>query len=227
MARKLPAKKATPTKRRPIAIDTPGPREPDDPFEEVEPLTQQILQHHRSSNAATVEARAEQGRLLVEVRQTIPHGAWGSYIAHKLPYSRGTADRAVDLHHFSENHPDVFALLRPIGLTIALFLIDRPVRELEAFLSRPHLVPSLGVTKTPASMDLPQVMEVLFGQPEHEDLAERLLTRSRRAGRRAIAEIQALIEHREAFDPDDVADLYDDLLHAVVELGVTYGLEKS
>ena len=160
-------------------------------------------------------------------RQTLPHGAWLPYCERKLPYSRGTAERAIELHHFEDNHPEIFALLRPVGLTVAMFLIKRPVTELKAFLSKSHLVPSLGVVKTPAAMDLPQVMEVLLGAPKSEDLAEVLLTRSRRAGRRAIDEIHALIDHRDAFDPDDVADLYDDLLHAVVELGVAYGLEKT
>lgn len=202
----------------------PRPRKRD-PFGGVATVTQAILQHQRATNAVTLDSRAEQGRLLLEARAGIPEGSWRIYIATKLPFSRGTADRAVELYFFRERHPELFDQLRAVGLTMAYFLVRRPVAELGPFLSRAHHVPSVGASKTPSAMSVEQAMEVLLGTPEEPDPARDALSRSRRAGRQAIAQIRALIDHRDAVDPEEVADLYEDLVEALTELGAAFGLE--
>ena len=123
-----------------------------DPLEtpEVEALTQQILQHEATANSGSVQARAEQGAALLAVKAEIPHGSWLTYLQKKVPFSRRTADRAIDLYHFREGHPAAFAKLHPIGLTKADLLLKLPVPQMVAFLSKPHPVPSAGATKTPS-----------------------------------------------------------------------------
>lgn len=236
MPRKLPQSRRAPKAPKPVPnpntvekVSEPSQgkltRQPADPFEEVEPLTQQILQHQRVANQKRVQARAEQGRLIVEVRQTIPHGSWLDYVAHKLPFERSTADRAVDLYHFRENHPALFAQLEPVILSVAHFLIKRPIAELEAFLGQSHVIPTTGATKTPAAMTLSEVVAVFHQEPGDDDPRTTLLRRYRSASRRTIGEIQTLIANRHALDPDDVAEIYEDLLHALAELAHHFELE--
>ncbi|MEQ9320688.1 MAG: DUF3102 domain-containing protein [Polyangiaceae bacterium] len=196
-----------------------------DPFDEVEPLTQEILQHQRAANIKSVASRAEQGRILVDVRQTIPHGSWLDYVTQKLPFERSTADRAIDLYHFRENHPAVYAELEPVLLSVAHFLIARPVSEVAAFLATTHVIPGTGATKSPSAMTLPEVLAVFRQEPAARGPHQALLRRYRKAGRNAVDEIHSLIANRHALDPDDVTDVYDDLLHALAELAHHFDLE--
>lgn len=215
-----------PRTRAPSRRPVPKPKRRGASFAELAPLTEAILQHQRASNTSQVARRAEQGRILLEARGKLPRGRWRKYLETKLPFSRSTAERAIELHYFRERNPALFEKLCPVGLTMALLLIDRPVPEVEAFLRQAHRIPSLGVRKTPTAMTVAQAMEVLVESPDPPAPARLALTRSRRAGRRVITELRSLIEHRDAVDADDVAALYDDLVGALAELGVAFGLER-
>lgn len=199
-----------------------GPRR--DPFADAEEQTQAILQHERAVNAATVAARAEQGRLLLEARARIPHGSWRAYVATKLPISRATADRAIDLFHFRERHPELFEKLRAVSLSVAYLLIDLPVDELATFLGKAHPIPKLGVSKTPSAMHVSDVMEVLWGGRDRREGPDVIL-RSRRASRAAIREIQNLIDQRDRVEVEAVAELYEELTRALAALGAAFELE--
>ena len=46
-----------------------------------------------------------------------PHGEWLFYVQDRMPLSSSTAKRAIQLYAFSQSQPELFATLRPLGLT--------------------------------------------------------------------------------------------------------------
>jgi Protein of unknown function (DUF3102) len=213
-----------------LPIDVPPPQDSDEEAiesPEVQQLTGDILQHHATAGRAAVAARAEIGRLLLEVRSRIPHGAWLPYLQRKLPFSLSTAHRAIQLHHFRNNHPALFKQLEPLGVSKAMRLAKRPVAEVAAFLAQPHVVPATGAKKTPLQLSYVELLAALDPPKRSRHPGDAILDGYRRSGRRFIRDIATLIEHRQLLDRDDVTDLYDDLLYAVSELATAFDLETD
>ena len=123
-------------------------------------LKAEILQRVAAANSDAVLARAEVGKLLVEVKAELKHGEWRFWLNDEMPLSEATAKRAIQLWHLSQSDPDTFEALRPLGLTKSYKLMGMAPAERDAFLSQAHEVPGAGV-KTPLAMNFDQMMLVL------------------------------------------------------------------
>ena len=202
-----------------------------DPFADpiIEQLTGEIRQHHAEAHRQSVEARAENGRRLLEVKQRLKHGQWHAYLETEVPYDRKTADRAIHLYHYRQSHPERFEQLTVMGLTKAYLLIKLPPSELEALLKGTHHVPLTGAEKPLRLMSKNELMSVLF-PPKKEPEPVQALTRGYRSATKAlIAQLVRLIDHKQllAASRDSLVDLYDDLLHTLSRFSLAFALDDS
>ncbi len=141
-----------------VGVVTPPPVPEDDSVLGL--LKAEILQRVAAANSDAVLARAEVGKLLVEVKAELKHGEWRFWLNDEMPLSEATAKRAIQLWHLSQSDPDTFEALRPLGLTKSYKLMGMAPAERDAFLSQAHEVPGAGV-KTPSAMNFNQMMLVL------------------------------------------------------------------
>lgn len=137
---------------------------------ELELLEGEILQQVAAANADAVAARAQVGKLLLEVKASLPHGQWLFWLNDHVPFTAATAKRAIQLWHLSQSDPETFSALRPLGLTKAYKLMSMAPAERDAFLGKAHDVPGGGV-QTPLQMTFEQMMAVLH-PPEPETAIE-------------------------------------------------------
>ena len=192
----------------------------------VDQLTQQIHQLHIAADEECVIARAEIGNLLQDLKNEVPHGKWMDHVRTELPYGSNTVQRAINLHHFANNHPERFAKLARAGLAKADVLINRPLPELDALLAGHHFVPSAGTTKTVTQMTFEELMEILRPSRSH-DASAALVRDAKRSSKKLIKLLGSLAQNHESLDREDVVDLYDDLVHALAALASAYDLETD
>ena len=195
----------------------------------IQQLTGEIRQHHAAANRQSVEARAENGRRLLEVKQRLKHGQWHAYLKTEVPYDRKTADRAINLYHYRQSQPARFEQLTVMGLTKAYLLIKLPPSELEALLKGTHHVPLTGAEKPLRLMSKNELMSVLF-PPKKEPEPVQALTRGYRSATKAlIAQLDRLIDSAPLLtaSSDTFVDLYDDLLHTLSRFSLTFALDDS
>ncbi|HHH27507.1 MAG TPA: DUF3102 domain-containing protein [Polyangiaceae bacterium] len=219
------------TRRPSPVIDEVRPL-PLDPFQdpEIQQLTSEIRQQHLEAHRQSVKARAENGRRLLEVKQRLKHGQWHPYLQTQVPYDRKTADRAINLYHYRQSHPERFEQLTVMGLTKAYLLIKLPPAELDALMKGEHFVPLTGAKKPLHLMSKNELISVLF-PPEKEDPEPiRALTRGYRSATKAlIAQLDRLIDHAPLLTSarDTFLDLYDDLLHTLSRFSLAFALDDS
>jgi hypothetical protein len=195
VARKLPTPKSPP-KKSPLAPEFPPPTLPPDT---LAALTTDILQLLSTANIQEVEARAEIGALLLDVKATLDHGAWLPWLSENMPLTPSTAKRAIQLYQFQHNAPATFDKLARLGLTKAYKLMTLPPAELEAFLSTAHEVPSVGAKKTPLQMTFAEMMEVLH--PPKKETKQVKTTKAFRNLRRASNLLERALHHLWSLTP--------------------------
>ena len=132
----------------------------------IDALKQEILQLAAAANGASVQARAQIGKLLLAVKGWLSHGDWLFWLNDHVPFTAATAKRAIQLWHLSQSDPSAFEALKPLGLTKTYKLMSMAPAERDAFLSQAHSVPGAGI-KTPLEMTFEQMMAVLH-PPEEE-----------------------------------------------------------
>jgi Protein of unknown function (DUF3102) len=168
------------------------PAEPPPP-PELDVDTQDILQLIAASQRNSVETRAEVGRILGEVKASLPHGEWLFYVKDRLPLSAATAKRAVQLYAFSQSQPSLFQTLRSLGLTKIYILVGLPPDELDAFLGSLHEVRK-GVVKSPLQMTVAEMMEVLHGPPKAETAPAKLAKAVKRFAKGLVNSVESMLE---------------------------------
>jgi len=175
-----------------VPLSPPGEAPPGEAQEpsKVEVLKGVILQLEAAANADAVAARAEVGKLLVEVKGELVHGEWSFWVNDNLPFAAPTAKRAIQLWHLSESDPEGFEALRPLGLTKAYKLMSMAPQERDAFLAQAHEVPGAGI-KTPLEMTFAQMMAVLY--PPEPETALSLTTKLVKSIRRQTLGLSRLL----------------------------------
>ena len=229
MASKRPAPRQA---KSPRARPSPNPVSPTLPLPAaVDQLTQQILQLSQRSDQGAVSTRAEIGRLLLHVRERLPHGSWESWLEHHLPFTLSTAKRAIRLHQVRLADPALFARLAPLGVAKTYLFLNLPPEIVDQLLSAPQPIPSTGAEKPVAAMTFAELMEVVsaLGAEQDLDAAEPLLRAYRHKVRGLIRAIDDLIEGHTliaaADAEDELAELYDDLQQASAKLADAFSLE--
>jgi hypothetical protein len=180
LSRKGISPKPKKAKTKKLAAKVKPPALPD---AQIGALESDILQLLAAANDQQVEARAQIGALLLEVKSSLPHGDWLPWLAAHMPVTPATAKRAIQLHHFRQSQPTTFAKLARLGLTKAYKLMTLPPDELEAFLSQAHWVASANASKTPLQMTFAELMDVLH--PPKPETKKVKTTRAFRSLRRA------------------------------------------
>lgn len=214
--------------RKPKLEHDPSPKPADDPFSDpvVEQITGDILQHHGAANRNSVTVRAEIGRLLLDAREHLPHGSFGAYLSARIPYTPKTAERAINLHRFKLKQPALFDKLAPVGLSKAYVLIDLPANTSKALVAKAHRTSS-GHDKTLMAMTFSEFIEIVTGGPAEPNPGNPLIKSFRLAGRRLMRALDALVDQRDQIDPDELADLYEELRLTMSRFADTFELERE
>jgi hypothetical protein len=226
-----PATPSGPTPKLAAKVSPPPSPDPlDAPI--IQQLVGEILQHHRTIEAESVETRAEVGRLLVEIRKRTDHGDWERVTTERLPFGRKTANRAIDLHHYATQQTERYDQIKSLGLSHVYLLIGLPPSRLDELLAGgPYLVPSTGVVKPLNLLTYTELFEVVHEpDPEAPSLDEALLRAYRRSGRKLIGQLDALIDQRallDRLDRDDLVELYDDMVHTLTRFAEAFGLDED
>ena len=79
--------------------------------------TKAILAHAKSIDGADAHGRAELGRMLRLLKNDLSHGEWIPWIQRHTGMSRRAVQDYLALARFSEEHPELFAELAPVGAT--------------------------------------------------------------------------------------------------------------
>ncbi|MBI4701030.1 MAG: DUF3102 domain-containing protein [Deltaproteobacteria bacterium] len=195
----------------------------------LDQLTHDILDLLAQGDRRAVSARAEVGRLLSQVRQRLPHGAWTGWLEQHVPFNGRTAERAIRLHGLSRSDPKLFARLAPLGVSKADVLITLPRATVEKLLAGRHAVPSTGARKPLVAMSFAELMGVIAALDPGDtgDATATLLGTYRRQIRTLIGTFDALIEHRRAIADEDLVELYDKLLDAAARLAHAFSLDDA
>jgi len=108
--------------------------------EQVEAKAKRIEQIEGIARRIGLYAAVEIGRELSEIKELLPHGAWGDWIRERLSYSQSTATRYMKL--FDEYGADQLTILgavpnsstlQNISVSNALKLLALPEEERESF----------------------------------------------------------------------------------------------
>lgn len=99
---------------------------------DIETITREILDAKRVGGEAIITI----GRGLMEAKAVLPHGEWLPWLAEKVEFSEGTAQRFMRLAREWSNP----STLTDLGASKALQLLALPESEREAFLSETHQV---------------------------------------------------------------------------------------
>ena len=164
------------------------------PTDPISIKTQEILQHLSAAQGSAVDARVEVGRLLSELKAELGHGEWLFFVVDSFPFSTASAKRAIQLHVYSQGHPERYAKLRVLGLTKAYALMALPPQKLDAFLAQGTHEVRKGVVKTPLQMTFAEMMLVLHGEPEKEATPVRLAKAVRRFAKGLVVSVAALLD---------------------------------
>jgi hypothetical protein len=212
----------------PLPVEPSAPVEPEDPLDdpEIAQLTDDILQRLSASNSDSVAARAEIGRLLINVQKRLPHGHFGAYLRKTVPFKKKTAERAMNLRRFGIKQPALFDQIARLGMAKAYVLIELPPERIEALVSNKHPIPGTGEEKTPLQMTTSEFFAVALGPPDPDDHGdpEALLRAYRRAMNQAMRAVDALVDRHQEIDPEDLEHHFEGLRLALSRFAATFQL---
>ena len=184
---------------------------------------------HGTSGKRDVIARAEMGRLLLQLQQRLAWGDWRRWLERHTPFTARTAERAIALHQLQQTEPERFARIAPFGVSKANVFVTLPPRFVAKLLAGPHTIPGTTIVKTVLAMTFAELMQVIasYGEQEPEDAATVLVDTYRRQIHALIRTVDALVEDRQHIAEDDLVDLHDDLLAAVARLAAAFDFDPS
>ena len=142
----------------------------------VDTVTLEINTLHRQAQQMMLGYVIEIGRRLVEVKEMLPYGSWGTYLAQRTPYSQSTANNFMKI--FQEYGDENLSLFEEgtksqtfgkLSYTQALALLALPADEREAF-SRENQV---------ENMSSRQLQEAIKERNQAREEAERLKNAAR------------------------------------------------
>jgi hypothetical protein len=216
------------TRRLPVVPTTKPP--PEDT--KLRALLQLALQKERATSTEVVKARVAIGELLVALKAALAHGQWQAFLEARTPFTPKSAERAMNLHHFSVREPALYTQLAHVGVSKLYVLMQLSPPVLAKLTAKTeHRVPSSGYHKSIANMTFKQFLEVVgahSGKPKRLEPAHTAaFAIVRRAVSRAIRALASLAAYSAALDRDDIVDLHDDLLAATHSFGAAFALDTS
>lgn len=159
---------------------------------DIETITREILDAKRVGGEAIITI----GRGLMEAKALLPHGEWLPWLAEKVEFSEGTAQRFMRLAREWSNP----STLTDLGASKALQLLALPESEREAFLSETHQVG--GEEKTVIDMSARELAQAI-----KERDAARLAAEQAKVNEKAAVEAREKISQDMALANEHIAGL--------------------
>lgn len=214
--------------RAPRRVDpTAAPTALPDP--QLASLTAEILRLLATAGEQDVGARVQIGRLLLRVRHRLAHGEWAPWLARHVPFTRRTAERAVQLFQFSGSQPRLYQALAPLGVAKVNVLITMSPAAIQQLIDKLHRIPSTGITKPLTTVTFAELMEIIAAQsgPPDQDAATALLNTYKNQVRALVHTLDTLIAHKSSLPPDQLEELHDDLLEAAARFAIAFGIDDD
>ena len=112
----------------------------------IETITAEIVMIKRTAAQVALYIAIELGRRLVEAKELLAHGEWGSWLEKSVQFSQDTAGRYMKLfREYGNDQTSLFgaevksATLRNLSVSKALALLAVPAEEREAFAREHHV----------------------------------------------------------------------------------------
>ncbi len=196
----------------------------------IRTLTAKILTITQRTGKLDVDARAEIGGILEEVRQQLDHGEWLRWLDESVPFTRRSAHSYVHLRQWVVSHPGLYHRLATLGPSKLYLLTALDGQTMRALLRRKkHPIGDGGKT---VSLELMTVRELviviaqLSGALEEEASPDQLVGQYRRRLRGLLTATAALAEHAEEIPREPMEELYAVLLEAAEQLAELFELAE-
>lgn len=92
----------------------------------IEQITTQIITYKQVAATSILEI----GRLLIQAKEQLPHGEWGSWLRDRVEFSERSANNFMRVAREYASNPQLVA---DLGIRKAIALLDVPEEEREAF----------------------------------------------------------------------------------------------
>jgi hypothetical protein len=136
-----------------------------EPANTIRTLTVEIL----ILKQQTAQNIIEIGKRLNQVKEQLPHGEWGNWLAEKIDIHERTAQKFMRAASEFGNTPSMAVL----GAAKVFALLDLPSTDREPFLAEPHALPS-GETKTVDEMTTRELQATIKALKDSELRANNL-----------------------------------------------------
>lgn len=155
----------------------------------VDTVTLEINTLHRQAQQMMLGYVIEIGKRLVEVKEMLPYGSWGAYLAERTPYSQSTANNFMKI--FQEYGDENLSLFEKgtksqtfgkLSYTQALALLALPANEREEFAQENNV----------EDMSSRQLQEAIRERNQAREEADRL-----KAAAKELEEAKAQLAHAE------------------------------
>lgn len=155
----------------------------------VDTVTLEINTLHRQAQQMMLGYVIEIGKRLVEVKEMLPYGSWGTYLAERTPYSQSTANNFMKI--FQEYGDENLSLFEKgtksqtfgkLSYTQALALLALPANEREEFAQENNV----------EDMSSRQLQEAIRERNQAREEADRL-----KAAAKELEEAKAQLAHAE------------------------------
>ncbi|GCD13179.1 DUF3102 domain-containing protein [Clostridium tagluense] len=142
-----------------------------DEIQNIDTLTTEIL----ILKQQTAQNIIEIGKRLVAVKESLPHGQWGKWLAEKVDFSNVTASRFMRVANEFSN----ISALKDLGSSKIFALLDVPEEQREEFVSAPHEVN--GEIKTVDEMTTRELQKTIKERDEFKKIANEKSEEARKA----------------------------------------------
>ena len=155
----------------------------------VDTVTLEINTLHRQAQQMMLGYVIEIGKRLVEVKEMLPYGSWGAYLAERTPYSQSTANNFMKIfQEYGDENLSLFEkgtksqTLGKLSYTQALALLALPANEREEFAQENNV----------EDMSSRQLQEAIRERNQAREEADRL-----KAAAKELEEAKAQLAHAE------------------------------
>lgn len=149
----------------------------------VDQLTNEIMLLKQQTAMNIIEI----GRRLIQAKEQLPHGQWGTWLREKVEFSQATANRFMQVAtEFASS-----SALRNLNPTKVYSLLELPASEREEFLESEHMVAS-GEVKSVDEMTTRELQQVI----KERDEARKVLQKTQADLAKAEQE-RRLVKNRE------------------------------
>ncbi len=163
------------------------------------------------------------GGLLRDVKLTLEHGDWMTWLEEEVPYSDRTARGYIDLFEWTQQEPTLYEHVAPLGTTKVIMLSRMSPARVRGLLRRKrHQVPGGGSKLTLEQMTAAQLAAVLALPPTLKASADTAMSSYRRRVTGLLRATEELIGLADGVDRDRIEEMHNDLVAATEQLAKNF-----